>query len=71
MEHLYTVHAVREGGIEMPVLHAITIKKTTRVYGKMCSHLQTQFQRHGVPECRLRIILDFDPPGDPVLVVEL
>ncbi|EYC22299.1 hypothetical protein Y032_0017g3270 [Ancylostoma ceylanicum] len=60
MEQLYTVHAVCEGGIEMPVLHAITAKKTTRVYEKIFSHLRTQFQRHGIPESRLRIILDFE-----------
>ncbi|EYB89126.1 hypothetical protein Y032_0235g3166 [Ancylostoma ceylanicum] len=31
MAQLYTVHAVCGGGIEMPVLHAITSKKTMGV----------------------------------------
>ncbi|EPB76613.1 hypothetical protein ANCCEY_04322 [Ancylostoma ceylanicum] len=60
MAQLYTVHAVCGGGIEMPVLHAITSKKTMGVYEKIFSHLRTQLQRHAVVESRLRIILDYE-----------
>ncbi|RCN36028.1 hypothetical protein ANCCAN_18095 [Ancylostoma caninum] len=60
MAQLYTVHAVCDGGIEIPILHAVTAKKTVATYEKIFSHLRPHLQSHGIPERRLRIILDFE-----------
>ncbi|CAJ0606035.1 unnamed protein product [Cylicocyclus nassatus] len=56
---LYSVHGVCGNGVEVPLVYAITTKKTTAIYKKIFEKLKTLLQSFGARE-DLRIVLDFE-----------
>ncbi|KAK6062214.1 hypothetical protein COOONC_00112 [Cooperia oncophora] len=58
---LYCVHGVCDGGVEVPLLYAMTAHKTEGVYTKIFGHLKDLFEQYRPrPVQRLRIVLDFE-----------
>ncbi|KAL6734982.1 hypothetical protein Aduo_005468 [Ancylostoma duodenale] len=58
---LYCIHAVCAGGVEVPILFAITAKKTAKEYTKIFNHVKEQISKSGREDiCPTRIILDFE-----------
>ncbi|RCN33075.1 hypothetical protein ANCCAN_21096 [Ancylostoma caninum] len=59
--HLYCIHGVCAGGVEVPILFAITAKKTAKEYTKIFNHVKDQISNSGREGlCPTRIILDFE-----------
>ncbi|RCN37739.1 hypothetical protein ANCCAN_16358 [Ancylostoma caninum] len=55
---LYTVHGVCSNGVEVPLLYAISSKKTEQVYTTIFGHMRDELGA-AVPT-RLRIVLDYE-----------
>ncbi|KAL6740493.1 hypothetical protein Aduo_013844 [Ancylostoma duodenale] len=55
---LYCIHGVCSGGVEVPLLHSVTDRKTIAVYKKIFGHIKKHLT---LPRSRtLRVILDFE-----------
>ncbi|EYC28699.1 hypothetical protein Y032_0007g3367 [Ancylostoma ceylanicum] len=56
---LYTVHGVCRNGVEVPLLYAISSKKTEQVYTTIFRHIRDEFNASVFP-ANLRVVLDFE-----------
>ncbi|KAK6035821.1 hypothetical protein COOONC_26674 [Cooperia oncophora] len=68
---LYCVHGVCDGGVEVPLLYAMTAHKTEDVYTKIFGHLKDLFEKYRPrPVQRLRIVLDFEKGAQELIQAE-
>ncbi|KHJ91042.1 hypothetical protein OESDEN_09103, partial [Oesophagostomum dentatum] len=56
---LYTVHGVCRNGVEVPLLYAVTCKKTEQAYTTIFGHLKRVLEDTTYP-ASLRVVLDFE-----------
>ncbi|VDK60196.1 unnamed protein product, partial [Cylicostephanus goldi] len=56
---LYTIHGVCNNGIEVPLVYAVTARKTEEVYETIFGYLYAEFEASVMPTS-LRIVLDFE-----------
>ncbi|RCN33095.1 hypothetical protein ANCCAN_21079 [Ancylostoma caninum] len=55
---LYTIHGVCSNGVEVPLLYAISSKKTEQVYTIIFGHMRDELGAAVPP--RLRVVLDYE-----------
>ncbi|KAL6723730.1 hypothetical protein Aduo_018706 [Ancylostoma duodenale] len=59
---LYTIHGVCNNAVEVPLLHAVTTKKTVQTYARIFETVRQELEavRIGKSEVIVRVILDFE-----------
>ncbi|KIH64610.1 hypothetical protein ANCDUO_05073 [Ancylostoma duodenale] len=61
LTQFYCVHGVCDGGVEVPLLYALTARKTEGTYRRIFGHLQAILEGYRPrPHQRLRVVLDFE-----------
>ncbi|RCN30468.1 hypothetical protein ANCCAN_23760 [Ancylostoma caninum] len=61
LTQLYFAHSVCDEGVEVPLLYALTARKTEGMYRRIFGHLQAILERYRPrPHQRLRVVLDFE-----------
>ncbi|KHJ87009.1 hypothetical protein OESDEN_13225 [Oesophagostomum dentatum] len=57
---LYCVHAVCSGGVEIPIVFAITAKRTEREYINIFTHIKQQIEGYEGEVVLKKVVLDFE-----------